>query len=139
MTLGAAAYDAATNTQTQPLTIAKGKYPAVANLLVLKFEQTQQTATGATGSGFRDLQVLMPGFGSGAKATQLFSDNWAAMMSVFDHHRWMGATGTCLSLTRTRSRSLVLLLATNPALPCACARPDPTLIPLLLTGAPNLV
>lgn len=61
---------------------------------MLKFEDTMQNNSATTGSGFRDLQVLMPGYSAGAKATQLFSDNWAAAMAPFDHHRWMGNTGT---------------------------------------------
>jgi hypothetical protein len=71
MTLGTPTYDAATNTQTQPLTIAVGKYPAVTNLLVLKFVDTQQDAGSKKGTGFRDLKVLMPGYAT--KPSQLFS------------------------------------------------------------------
>lgn len=91
ITLGAATYDASSNTQTQTLTIAKGKYPDVVNLVVLKFENTQQDASADQGSGFRDLRLVMPGF---AGKQQLFSDNWAALMKPFDHLRWMGTTGT---------------------------------------------
>ena len=116
-TAGASSYSTATNTQTQLLTIAKGKYPAVVNLLVLQFKDTQQNASASRGTGFRDFRVLMPGYsrgggggssssgggvgsgGSGSSleanpARQLFSDNWAALMAPFDHHRWMGSTGT---------------------------------------------
>jgi hypothetical protein len=94
ITLGAVSYDAASNTQTQTLTIAKGKYPEIVNLVALKFEDTQQDADAAKGSGFSQLQMLMPGYDQKKKAAQLFSDNWAALMKPFDHLRWMGSTGT---------------------------------------------
>ena len=74
ITLGEASYSAATNTQMQPLTIAKGKYLT-------------------KGTGFRDLKMLMPAHDS-LPTRQLFSDNWAALMKPFDHLRWMGSTGT---------------------------------------------
>eukprot|EP01052_Picozoa_sp_SAG31_P034361 SAG31_NODE_4006_length_3672_cov_1.463196_3_plen_459_part_00 len=92
ITLGAAKYDSSANTLRQTLTIAKGKFPQVVNLLVLKFEDTQQDAAAAKGTGFRDLRMLQPGHSVTGK--QLFSDNWAALMKTFDHLRWMGSTGT---------------------------------------------
>ena len=41
ITLGKPAYNPATNTMTQPVVFAKGGYPEVQNLLVLKFEGTR--------------------------------------------------------------------------------------------------
>ena len=93
ITLGKSSYDKKSNTLTVTVTIAKGKYPQVSNLVVLKFEGTQANATAAKGSGFTGLRFIMPGYA--AKPTQLFSDNWAALMKPFDHLRWMGTTGAC--------------------------------------------
>jgi hypothetical protein len=92
ISLGKSRYHPGTNKQTQSLTIAAGKYPQVVNLVVLQFKDTQQNATASVGSGFRDLQLLMPGHDP--SATQLFSNNWAALMKPFDHLRMMGTTGT---------------------------------------------
>jgi len=110
ITLGVASYEPASNRMMLPVTIAKGKYPAVVNLLVLNFTGTRANASAANNTGFTDLQLLMPGSGnrgtslaaaemlatstSPAPAAQLFSDNWAALLKPFDHTRWMGATGT---------------------------------------------
>ena len=94
--LGASAYDAGTNTQATPITIAKGKFPEVVNLLVLTFSDTQSNSSAPLGTGFSDLKLLMPGYaaGSTSKPTPLFSDDWAALLKPLDHVRWMGATGT---------------------------------------------
>jgi len=102
ITLGKPAYDATTNTMTQPIVFAKGGYPKVQNLLVLKFNETRavpDSPAAANGTGFRNLRVFRPGYGppspSGStKSPQLFTDNWAALMSIFSRVRWMGATGT---------------------------------------------
>ena len=55
--------------------------------------------TATNGTGFRDLRIFRPGYGpaaspGSAKASQLFTDNWAALMSIFGRVRWMGVTGT---------------------------------------------
>lgn len=80
----------------QPIIFAKGGYPKVQNLLVLTFADTRATSGSDPGSGFTDLRILRPGFTPPAagQQQQLFTDNWAALLGIFDRHRWMGATGT---------------------------------------------
>ena len=79
---------------------AKGGYPEVQNLLVLKFNETRvlpDSPPATNGTGFRNLRVFRPGYGpapSTSTKSQLFTDNWAALMSIFSRVRWMGATGT---------------------------------------------
>ena len=70
-----------------------------------KFEDTQQDGSAAKGTGFRDLKMLMPAHDS-LPTTQLFSDNWAALMKPFDHLRWMGSTGTNQGATDRGFRGL---------------------------------
>eukprot|EP00040_Diaphanoeca_grandis_P035385 m.222362 g.222362 ORF g.222362 m.222362 type:complete len:742 (-) comp33372_c1_seq1:245-2470(-) len=92
VTIGTPSYDAASNTMTTTVTIAKGKYPAVSNLMVLQFNDTRATPASNNNTGFTNLEFRMPTYET--KPTQLFSDNWAALMKPFDHLRWMGTTGT---------------------------------------------
>jgi hypothetical protein len=92
ITIGESVYDADTNIQTTPVTFATGKFPAVVNLVALKFEGTQATPVSPNNTGFTNLKFLAPGYKD--KPEQLFTDNWAAVLKPFDHIRWMGATGT---------------------------------------------
>jgi len=108
MVLGAASYDSASNTMSQPLVIAKGSYPAVSNRLVLCFLGTKQNATASSGTGFSHLEVLAPEdgapkFSRGGTSTPslaptssrpLFTTNFARALKLYDHLRWMGVTGT---------------------------------------------
>ena len=100
ITLGKPAFDPATNTMTQPVVFAKGGYPAVQNLLVLKFEGTRarpDSPAAINGTGFRNLRVFRPGYGpspAAATKSQLFTDDWAALLSIFSRVRYMGALGT---------------------------------------------
>jgi hypothetical protein len=93
ISLGTPSYNQATNTLTQPIVFAKGKYPHVENLLVLAFNQTKATPTSAVGTGFKGMQILRPGYSPSGHGTQLFTDNWAQLLKIFDHTRWMGTTG----------------------------------------------
>ena len=100
ITLGVPAFNATTNTMTQPVVFAKGGYPEVQNLLVLRFTGTRalpDSPAATNGTGFRNLRVFRPGYGpspSASTKSQLFTDNWAALLSIFSRLRWMGATGT---------------------------------------------
>lgn len=98
ISLGKPVYDEQNNTLTLPIIFAKGSYPKVQNLLVLRFTNTRALPTSpaaVNGTGFRDLHVYRPGYGpSSGKSAQLFTDNWAQLMSTFTRVRWMGATGT---------------------------------------------
>jgi hypothetical protein len=91
-------YDSTTNVLTQSIIFAKGGYPHVQNLLVLSFTNTRALASSppvANGTGFTNLHVFRPGYGpSTGKSSQLFTDEWAAGLSIFSRHRWMGSTGT---------------------------------------------
>jgi hypothetical protein len=95
ISLGAPTYDATANQLVQPIIFAKGSYPAVQNLLELRFLNTRASPDSpqkANGTGFRDLRILRPGYAATSK--QLFTDNWAALMKTYSRLRWMGATGT---------------------------------------------
>eukprot|EP00040_Diaphanoeca_grandis_P028097 m.161388 g.161388 ORF g.161388 m.161388 type:complete len:769 (+) comp31231_c0_seq3:377-2683(+) len=98
ITLGTPTYDEDSNTLTQPIVFAKGAYPKVQNLLVLSFTNTRASASSPqalNGTGFRDLRVYRPGYGpSSGKSTQVFTDSWASLLSIFSRVRWMGAAGT---------------------------------------------
>lgn len=85
-------YDPATNTFTATITMPKGTFPAVQNLLGLKFTDTQRTPKDPKGSGFVNFTLNRPGYEG--RESQLMTDNWAKLMKTFDHLRWMGATGT---------------------------------------------
>ena len=74
------------------ITIASGNYPLVSNLLILKFTNTKRNATANINTGFRNLRIHRPGYPP--SSSQLFTDDFAAMMRPFDHLRWMGFTGT---------------------------------------------
>lgn len=95
ISLGAPTYNAAANQLVQPIIFAKGSYPAVQNLLQLRFLNTRASPDSpekTNGTGFRDLRILRPGYAATSK--QLFTDNWAALMKTYSRLRWMGATGT---------------------------------------------
>jgi len=97
MQLGNSSYEKESNIMAQELVIAGGKYPAVENLLILNFTNTQQNSTAPIGSGFRYLEILKPGYGGTLQApapAPIFSDNWARAMRMYDHHRYMAVTGT---------------------------------------------
>ena len=98
ITLGTPRYEPSNNTLTQIITFAKGGYPAVQNLLILRFTDTRalpSSPPAPNGTGFRNLRVYRPGYGpNSGKSDQLFTDRWAALMSIFSRVRWMGATGT---------------------------------------------
>ena len=100
ITLGATRYDPSTNVLSAAITVGKGAYPAVQNLLIVRFTRTRATPgspQGANGTGFSNLTVHRPGYGPGADAPrddQLYTDDMMAVLGIFDHTRWMGATGT---------------------------------------------
>ena len=100
ITLGAPSYDATANVMTQPIVFAKGGWPDVHNLLCLRFTGTRATPTSpakVNGTGFVNMTVRRPGYGPtavGKKSTQLFTDEWAQLLGIFDHVRWMGAVAT---------------------------------------------
>ncbi len=98
ITLGKPKYDEARNRMTQPITFAKGGYPEVQNLLVLRFTNTRANPTSPTrinGSGFTNMSLWRPGYGPTFGKSQLFTDEFKSLISIFSRTRWMRATGTC--------------------------------------------
>ena len=99
ITLGEPSYNDASNTMAQPIVFAKGSYPTVQNLLVLKFMDTRalpSSPKALNGTGFTKLRIYRPGYTPPAagQPAQLFTDNWAALLSIYERTRWMGTTGT---------------------------------------------
>ena len=79
VTVGSSTYDADSNTQTTTVTLAKGTYPEVANLVVLKFEGTRATPVSENNTGFINLRFIHPDYAD--KPHQLFTDNWSAIVA----------------------------------------------------------
>ncbi len=51
------------------------------------------TSRNATHKGFTNMRLIHPDY-VGDREEQMFTDNWAKVMGSFDHHRYMGTTGT---------------------------------------------
>ena len=92
ITMGTPEYNASTNTLIVDVTIAEGKYPAVQDLVIVSFTDTQRNASAPHGSGFTHLRFTMPDYVD--EASTLVSNRTLAILSVFDHLRFMGVTGT---------------------------------------------
>jgi hypothetical protein len=106
-------YDAATNTQSQSLVVEDGGYPAVQNLLVLNFSATRLNASAPEGSGFRNLQVLKPGFGASSYTAPSSASSSAAAAAAWASYSTLANASSAAASPPSQSPPLMPLFTPN--------------------------